>query len=1165
MADHPPKVHYDPRMGDEGSDEELPPPTPPRQARKRVVMDRHPTFDESEPRRYPSSQDTEDTFREKEKESEHEKPPRLSVGQWILKRSPINLQWIPANFTWSKLKPVLRSALQGWISVLFFTIPRLERMLGQASFLILVAGFLQPPSGPFIQVLEAELTLLLCVTGGWAWSCLGLFLANLSRNHVDYNAPLAQITTGQYIEAGPAIIQAVFLFFGSAFFLYLKARLGPGPYLIPTILGCICLDVCLSTAALFPYPFYNIGKAVVIPIAFHSALAVFSSAVFFPQTITCQYTSAMGRVFEPLEQFLAKHRTILKMDPSSEEFADAAKELKGLVDKSEGGMAPTAVWLRLLPRDIVWGRFAPSDISALQWSVRRIVTRAEGMNIYFSLIDPTRERFPVTPAPTTPNTPVLTRTNTPAVSRSSSPVRGRRDRSADGARTPETPHSVHYRKHAQTPLHQAIARQLRHLSRTRTHQSHRHHHHHHSGYHDNHLHLSLLELAHTLGSRHDTESAVGVFESQRYITLEATRLSHHQSPEMTARFTELLSQACDELLGASKGGLGAVREWVTGVRRADWGSRHKVERRRQERKLMLEDVRRDLHQAVEAFRKDTRLRVLDPYRSAFDPHHVKEGKNGLHDAPPHKYLFHCYMYEYHVLQFALLVEGLLDEIIKLEEQRPKARLWVPNVLNIFWFFTPAVNTAPDLERDDDEDPDVVQYMEQEPDSDLGATRRRDPDALPPSNKFESAMYWLHRAFAALGHGNAVFAIKAGLLTVILSIPYRLKNSAHFAYDEHFVWGIFMGQLTLSRFRGDTTFGLVARVISTFLGGVLGTVMWYISAGKGHGNIYGLAAVTAVCFPFFFFGRLYWPGAPMFNLIFFVTSVLVIGFSWQDVHFPAGFLYYGINVAWRRFVLVTAGVFAAFLASFLPPSTTLRAYQRRMMATTVAEIGSVYCSVVSFANTQGTYEVDKGAIVQSLIAIRLKLKRSLVLRTNIVYEFSLRGKWPAQRYQKILEIQLQMAYLLSHLMSVCERLEPAWRRAFLRRTRLLDADFQGDVLAVISMISTALRTGQPLPQITPCPLLDRYMENQHGLNVIRGEADEDYGLPRTMTIDTLANEQYLCFSVGCTTAFGIVMRLDRLMMATKELVGEQYHIHGVGVPLRREYTNASSMPRPAKDA
>jgi hypothetical protein len=35
------------------------------------------------------------------------------------------------------------------------------------------------------------------------------------------------------------------------------------------------------------------------------------------------------------------------------------------------------------------------------------------------------------------------------------------------------------------------------------------------------------------------------------------------------------------------------------------------------------------------------------------------------------------------------------------------------------------------------------------------------------------------------------------------------------------------------------------------------------------------------------------------------------------------------------------------------------------------------------------------------------------------------------------------------MSVLQHLEPAWTRAFLRRTRFLDPDFQGDVLAVIS--------------------------------------------------------------------------------------------------------------------
>lgn len=121
----------------------------------------------------------------------------------------------------------------------------------------------------------------------------------------------------------------------------------------------------------------------------------------------------------------------------------------------------------------------------------------------------------------------------------------------------------------------------------------------------------------------------------------------------------------------------------------------------------------------------------------------------------------------------------------------------------------------------------------------------------------------------------------------------------------------MGQLTLSRFRGDTTFALTARVISTFLGGLVGLVMWYISAGSGNGNPYALGAVCLVCFPFFFYARLYWPGPPMTVTLFFVTCVLVVGYSYQDqfVLLP-GNPGFGWTVFWRRFVLVSAGVTAA---------------------------------------------------------------------------------------------------------------------------------------------------------------------------------------------------------------------------------------------------------------
>jgi hypothetical protein len=36
-----------------------------------------------------------------------------------------------------------------------------------------------------------------------------------------------------------------------------------------------------------------------------------------------------------------------------------------------------------------------------------------------------------------------------------------------------------------------------------------------------------------------------------------------------------------------------------------------------------------------------------------------------------------------------------------------------------------------------------------------------------------------------------------------------------------------------------------------------------------------------------------------------------------------------------------------------------------------------------------------------------------------------------------------------------------------------------------------------------------------------------------------------FCVGVATSFNIVKCLDRLMVATKDIVGEQYHIHGMG--------------------
>ncbi len=65
-------------------------------------------------------------------------------------------------------------------------------------------------------------------------------------------------------------------------------------------------------------------------------------------------------------------------------------------------------------------------------------------------------------------------------------------------------------------------------------------------------------------------------------------------------------------------------------------------------------------------------------------------------------------------------------------------------------------------------------------------------------------------------------------------------------------------------------------------------------------------------------------------------------------------------------------------------------------------------------------------------------------------------------------------LLAQLNHVLCQLDRPWRKALMDRSRLSDLVFIGDFLAVLSMCSTGLRAGTPLPQITPSPLVERFV-------------------------------------------------------------------------------------------
>lgn len=105
--------HYDPRMGDEGSNE-----TEHKEAR--FAEDGHPHAQKRV------------RLQDERAEQKEEKPSLLAR---VLDVIPIDLQWIPSNWSYSKMKPVIRSAIMGWVSIVLLIIPRVEQAMGQVRWL----------------------------------------------------------------------------------------------------------------------------------------------------------------------------------------------------------------------------------------------------------------------------------------------------------------------------------------------------------------------------------------------------------------------------------------------------------------------------------------------------------------------------------------------------------------------------------------------------------------------------------------------------------------------------------------------------------------------------------------------------------------------------------------------------------------------------------------------------------------------------------------------------------------------------------------------------------------------------------------------------------------------------------------------------------------------
>lgn len=127
---------------------------------------------------------------------------------------------------------------------------------------MLIVSFIMPPSDPIAATIDKYIVSTALVAISWAFSCIPIRIAWLARSRYQYpsQADFAQATAarlaaegvpadriasevsqtifrGDYIEAGSSVVLAVFFALYMGGILYLRAWVGPSPYILGIILS----------------------------------------------------------------------------------------------------------------------------------------------------------------------------------------------------------------------------------------------------------------------------------------------------------------------------------------------------------------------------------------------------------------------------------------------------------------------------------------------------------------------------------------------------------------------------------------------------------------------------------------------------------------------------------------------------------------------------------------------------------------------------------------------------------------------------------------------------------------------------------------------------------------------------------------------------------------
>ncbi|KAJ7612695.1 hypothetical protein FB45DRAFT_939576 [Roridomyces roridus] len=584
----------------------------------------------------------------------------------------------------------------------------------------------------------------------------------------------------------------------------------------------------------------------------------------------------------------------------------------------------------------------------------------------------------------------------------------------------------------------------------------------------------------------------------------------------------ILAEASAPLRTAAASALAALRAWFLGCNAGRWTGLFRIggaaaKEGAKKRSEALREAQEKLEGALQEFRAVERARLVKPFERFFDPatgrllapHRESEREAETFAV---RSLFICFMFADTLDVFAVRLLRVLALIVDLDGRREGVRVWFPTGFGKIWrkatSRTPGVADSQPVGMGFVEDPTKFENEgaggsldEEVEDGEEEKTQRpRNPDALPPKTSLGRFLVALGGSLRWFKSPEGIFALRHAVVSLALWVPSVVPRTAGFYYANKGLWALIMAQTGLATFAGDQLFGLVIRLSGTIVGLLNGMVAWYIAApGKHNGNPYALVVVATVFTAPFMFGRIASPPVyVMFWTMVAVTTVFVVGYSWLDTHFTLAVNSgVGIEIGWKRALLVIIGFVAGAIVMMFPRPTSARTLVRRTLAATLLELGNTFGTEVELflaeeaRSRSGHYEkedvdwVDRvlcgGAVSPKERRIRRVAKRILAIFERLQalapslktaqWEPTVQGVWPSDKYELLHAKATQFITSLSLLGGAFSKLDPKWCNILVHRTPFLNPNLLSDLFSTIDILSHALSAGRPIPASLPC-LRDR---------------------------------------------------------------------------------------------